>query len=106
MLRSTASTVSAVARTPGQTTWMPPSPIDGLPSDHLVFFLLELEEERDFSRIMGPARLKDDRGKRSLTPGCCGCWWVGLLLAAAWVMPTRIAQENRATVLSIVHWRS
>ena len=27
---------------PGQTHLMPPSPIEWLPSDHLVFFLLDL----------------------------------------------------------------
>ncbi|QPN59101.1 transposase [Synechococcus sp. CBW1002] len=47
---------------------MPPSPIDWLPSDHLVFFLLELVEELDFALIMSPARQKDARGEKGYDP--------------------------------------
>ncbi|QPN60250.1 transposase [Synechococcus sp. CBW1002] len=54
--------------TPGQTSLMPPSPIDWLPSDHLVFFLLELVEELDFALIMSPARQKDARGEKGYDP--------------------------------------
>ena len=53
---------------PGQTTLMPPSPMDWLPSDHLVFFLLELAEELDFSPILAPSRQKDARGEKGFDP--------------------------------------
>ena len=53
---------------PGQTTLMPPSPMDWLPSDHLVFFLLELAEELDFSPILAPTRQKDARGEKGFDP--------------------------------------
>jgi len=54
--------------TPGQTHLMPPSPIEWLPSDHLVFFLLDLPNELDFSAIMAPALVKDPRGEKGFDP--------------------------------------
>ena len=54
--------------TPGQTHLMPPSPIEWLPSDHLVFFLLDLPAELDFSAIMAPALAKDPRGEKGFDP--------------------------------------
>ena len=53
---------------PGQTHLMPPSPIEWLPSDHLVFFLLDLPDELDFSAIMAPALAKDPRGEKGFDP--------------------------------------
>ena len=53
---------------PGQTHLMPPSPIEWLPSDHLVFFLLDLPNELDFSAIMAPALAKDPRGEKGFDP--------------------------------------
>ena len=53
---------------PGQTLLMPPSPIEWLPSDHLVFFLLDLPSELDFSAIMTPALAKDPRGEKGFDP--------------------------------------
>jgi hypothetical protein len=53
---------------PGQTHLMPPSPIEWLPSDHLVFFLLDLPNELDFSSIMAPALAKDPRGEKGFDP--------------------------------------
>ena len=35
---------------PEQTLLLPPSPVDWLPADHLVFFMLELPNELDFER--------------------------------------------------------
>ena len=53
---------------PGQTHLMPPSPIEWLPNDHLVFFLLDLPDELDFSAIMAPALAKDPRGEKGFDP--------------------------------------
>jgi hypothetical protein len=53
---------------PGQTHLMPPSPIEWLPNNHLVFFLLDLPNELDFSAIMAPARAKDPRGEKGFDP--------------------------------------
>ena len=59
---------------PGQTHLMPPSPIEWLPSEHLVFVLLDLPNERDVSAIMAPALARDPREEKGLTPG----WWRSL----------------------------
>jgi hypothetical protein len=59
---------------PGQTLLMPWSPIEWLPSDQLVFVLLDLPNERDVSALMAPALAIDSCGERGLTPG----WWRSL----------------------------
>jgi hypothetical protein len=43
---------------------MPPSPIVWLPSDHLLFFLLDLPNELDHLAIMALALAKDPRGEK------------------------------------------
>jgi hypothetical protein len=56
---------------------MPPSPSEWLPSDQLVFVLLNLPNALDFSAIMAPALVKDPRGEEGFDPcmqaHCC-CW--------------------------------
>jgi hypothetical protein len=53
---------------PGETHRMPPSPIEWLPSDYLVFFLLDLPNELDFSAIMAPALAQDPRVEKGFDP--------------------------------------
>ena len=53
---------------PGQNHLLSPSPIELLPSDHLVFFLLDLPHELDYSAIMAPALAKDQRGENGFAP--------------------------------------
>jgi len=43
---------------PEQTLLLPPSPVEWLPEDHLVFFLLDLAAELDLEAIH--AHLSDD----------------------------------------------
>ncbi|MFN7678996.1 MAG: transposase, partial [Cyanobacteriota bacterium] len=47
---------------------MRPSPVEWLPSDHLVFVLLDLPNELDFSAIMTPALARDLRGDKGFAP--------------------------------------
>ncbi len=53
---------------PEQTLLLPPSPVDWLPADHLVFFMLELPNELDFEAFLAPSRHKDPRGEKGFDP--------------------------------------
>ena len=53
---------------PEQTLLLPPSPVDWLPENHLVFFLLDLAAELDFGEIHAYYRQKDPRGEKAYDP--------------------------------------
>ena len=53
---------------PEQTLLLPPSPVDWLPENHLVFFLLDLAAELDLGEILAYYRQKDPRGERAYDP--------------------------------------
>ena len=53
---------------PEQTLLLPPSPVDWLPDDHLVFFLLDLAAELDLEEIYAVYRQKDPRGEKPYDP--------------------------------------
>jgi transposase len=53
---------------PEQTLLLPPSPVDWLPQDHLVFFLLDLAAELDLEEIYAVYRQKDPRGEKAYDP--------------------------------------
>ena len=53
---------------PGQGHLLPPSPLDWLPDDHLVHFLLEVVSELDLSAIEDAIQAKDHRGRRPYPP--------------------------------------
>jgi len=53
---------------PEQTLLLPPSPVDWLPENHLVFFLLDLAGELDFEKIHAVYRQKDPRGEKAYEP--------------------------------------
>ena len=53
---------------PEQTLLLPPSPIDWLPENHLVFFLLDLAAELDLDEIHAVYREKDPRGEKAYEP--------------------------------------
>jgi transposase len=53
---------------PGQTSLLPPSPLDWLSSDHQVYFLLDLVEVQDLSAIVIPAQARDPRGEKGFDP--------------------------------------
>jgi hypothetical protein len=61
---------------------MPPSPIEWLPSDHLVLFLLDLPNELDFSAIMAAALAKDPRGEKQILRLCQNAGMLSLGLVA------------------------
>lgn len=48
---------------PEQTQLLPPSPVNWLPENHLVFFLLDLAAELDLEEIDAVYRQKDPRGE-------------------------------------------
>jgi hypothetical protein len=48
---------------------MPPLPLEWLPSEHLVFVLLDLPNERDVSAIMAPALARNPREEKGFDPG-------------------------------------
>jgi transposase len=54
--------------TPEQTLLLPPSPVDWLPKNHLVFFLLDLAAELDLGEIHAYYRQKDPRGEKAYDP--------------------------------------
>src|SRR6202142_183310 len=54
--------------TPAQSYLLPPSPAEGLPEDHLVYFILELMEDIDLGEIERPIQGKDHRGERPYSP--------------------------------------
>jgi len=53
---------------PEQTLLLPPSPVDWLPDNHLVFFLLDLAAELDLEAIYAVYRQKDPRGEKAYDP--------------------------------------
>jgi transposase len=53
---------------PEQTLLLPPSPVDWLPENHLVFFLLDLAAELDLDEIHDVYRQKDPRGEKAYEP--------------------------------------
>jgi len=53
---------------PEQAWLLPPSPIDWLPKDHLVFFLLDLIDQLDLDPIFRLYRQKDARGEKAYDP--------------------------------------
>ena len=53
---------------PEQAWLLPPSPIDWLPNDHLVFFLLDLIDQLDLDPIFRLYRQKDARGEKAYDP--------------------------------------
>jgi transposase/transposase InsO family protein len=53
---------------PEQAWLLPPSPIDWLPKDHLVFFLLDLIDQLDLDPILQLYRQKDTRGEKAYDP--------------------------------------
>jgi transposase len=53
---------------PEQTLLLPPSPVDWLPENHLVFFLLDLAAELDLEAIHSHYRQKDPRGEKAYEP--------------------------------------
>jgi transposase len=53
---------------PEQTLLLPPSPMDWLPENHLVFFLLDLAAELDLDEIHAVYRQKDPRGEKAYEP--------------------------------------
>jgi len=53
---------------PEQAWLLPPSPIDWLPKDHLVFFLLDLIDQLDLDPILQLYRQKDARGEKAYDP--------------------------------------
>ena len=53
---------------PEQTLLLPPSPVDWLPANHLVFFLLDLASELDLSAIYAVYEARDPRGVKAYEP--------------------------------------
>jgi len=53
---------------PEQTLLLPPSPVEWLPENHLVFFLLDLAVELDLEAIHAHYRQKDPRGEKAYDP--------------------------------------
>jgi transposase len=53
---------------PAQSFLLPPSPMDWLPADHLVYFLLDVVGEMDLRAIEAKLQCKDARGTRPYPP--------------------------------------
>jgi len=53
---------------PEQTLLLPPSPVEWLPENHLVFFLLDLASELDLSAIYAVYEARDPRGVKAYEP--------------------------------------
>jgi len=53
---------------PEQTLLLPPSPVDWLPENHLVFFLIDLAADLDLEDIYAFYRQKDPRGEKAYEP--------------------------------------
>ena len=53
---------------PEQTLLLPPSPVEWLPEQHLVFFLLDLVAELDLSAIVAVYEQRDPRGVKAYDP--------------------------------------
>ncbi len=53
---------------PEQTLLLPPSPVDWLPGQHLVFFLLDVVAEPDLNAIVAVYEQRDPRGVKAYEP--------------------------------------
>lgn len=53
---------------PDQTYLLPPSPRDWLPAGHLAYFVLDLVQDLDLSRVDAVFQAKDARGERPYSP--------------------------------------
>ena len=53
---------------PEQTLLLPPPPVEWLPENHLVFFLLDLVSELDLSAIYAVYQARDVRGVKAYEP--------------------------------------
>ena len=53
---------------PEQTLLLPPSPVEWLPEQHLVFFLLDLIADLDLSAIVAVYEQRDPRGVKAYDP--------------------------------------
>jgi transposase len=53
---------------PEQTLLLPPSPVEWLPANHLVFFLLDMAAELDLSAIYAVYEARDPRGVKAYEP--------------------------------------
>jgi transposase len=53
---------------PTQSFLLPPSPLDWLPKEHLVYFVLDVVSELDLSAIEDAIQEKDERGTRPFAP--------------------------------------
>jgi hypothetical protein len=53
---------------PEQTLLLPPSPVEWLPEQHLVFFLLDLVADLDLSAIVAVVEQRDPRGVKAYDP--------------------------------------
>jgi transposase len=53
---------------PEQTLLLPPSPVEWLPANHLVFFLLDMAAELDLSAIYAVYEARDPRGVKAYDP--------------------------------------
>jgi transposase len=53
---------------PEQTLLLPPSPVEWLPANHLVFFLLDMAAELDLSPIYAVYEARDPRGVKAYEP--------------------------------------
>jgi len=56
------------AYSPTQSFLLPPSPMDWLPEEHLVYFVLDVVADLDLSGITSELRCKDPRGERPYSP--------------------------------------
>ncbi len=64
---------------PEQTLLLLPSPVEWLPENHLVFFLLDLAAELDLSAIYAVYEARDSRGVKAYDP-----WMMVVLLLCAY----------------------
>ena len=53
---------------PEQTLLLPPSPVEWLPQQPLVFFLLDLVADLDLSAIVAVVEQRDPRGVKAYDP--------------------------------------
>ncbi len=53
---------------PGQSFLLPPSPSEWLPENHLAYFVMDLVQDLDLSRIERALQAKDPRGERPFSP--------------------------------------
>ena len=76
---------------PEQTLLLPPSPVDWLPANHLVFFLLDLATELDLGVIYAIYQQRDPRGVKAYEPRMMGAsatwlvwrWFIGWSLGGS-----------------------